>query len=55
MTTQQIKQLYDKGWSRREIAEEIEFTEVYIDFEDAMQIIEEVLLQLQRMPVGGRK
>lgn len=49
MTTSMIKRLYDKGWTRQQIAEEIMYNDHDIDFDTAMQIVADVILRLQRM------
>ena len=51
MNTSEIKRLYLKGWTRVQIAEEICHQDSEIEFQTAMQIVESVLLKLQRRPV----
>jgi hypothetical protein len=50
MKTNDIKRLYLKGWTRVQIAEEICYQDHDIEFQTAMEIVEEVLLKLQRRP-----
>ena len=51
MSTSEIKRLYDKKWTRVQIAEEIVYNCPDIEFKEAMQIVEEVLLRLQRRTI----
>jgi hypothetical protein len=50
MSTNEIKRLYLKGWTRVQIAEEICHQDGEIDFKTAMQVVEEILLKTQRRP-----
>lgn len=49
MSLANIKRLYDSGWTRRQIAEEICYQDHDIDFETAMLIVETAILKMQKM------
>jgi hypothetical protein len=54
MTTNQIKQLYDKGWERIDIVDEILRDDATMDRGTAEDVYQDVILQLQKMPVGRK-
>ena len=55
MKTSAIVKMYEKNYSRVEIAEELIWQKEVDTFDDAMQVVEEVILQCKHLKnrVGG--